>query len=75
MIMATRLRPVDVVIVGFGWTGSILAKELTDEGLQVVAIERGGFRDTVPDFGIDHIQDELRYAVRNASSSSRAAKR
>ncbi len=64
--MATRLPAVDVVIVGFGWTGSILAKELTDEGLQVVAIERGGFRDTVPDFGVDHIQDELRYAVRNS---------
>ncbi len=64
--MAKHLPAVDVVIVGFGWTGSILAKELTDEGLQVVAIERGGFRDTVPDFGTDHIQDELRYAVRNS---------
>ncbi len=64
--MATRLQKVDAVIVGFGWTGSILAKELTDAGLQVVAIERGGFRDTVPDFATTHIQDELRYAVRNS---------
>ena len=62
--MATKLPPVDVAIVGFGWTGSILAKELTDEGLQVVAFERGGFRDTIPDFSPAHIQDELRYAVR-----------
>ncbi len=63
--MATRLPRVDVVLVGFGWTGSILAKELTDAGLQVVAIERGAFRDTIPDFSPATIQDELRYAVRN----------
>jgi gluconate 2-dehydrogenase alpha chain len=63
--MATRLPPKDVVLVGFGWTASILAKELTDVGLQVVALERGGFRDTIPDFAPTHIQDELRYAVRN----------
>ena len=64
--MATGLKPVDVVLVGFGWTGSILAQELTDAGLQVLAIERGKFRDTVPDFATTHIQDELKYAVRNA---------
>lgn len=63
--MATKLKSVDVVLVGFGWTASILAKELTDAGLQVLAIERGKFRDTVPDFATTHIQDELRYAVRN----------
>ncbi len=63
--MAKRLPSVDVVLVGFGWTASILAKELTDTGLRVVAIERGGFRDTVPDFAPTTIQDELRYAVRN----------
>jgi gluconate 2-dehydrogenase alpha chain len=62
--MATKLKPVDVVLVGFGWTASILAKELTDAGLQVLAIERGKFRDTVPDFATTHIQDELKYAVR-----------
>jgi gluconate 2-dehydrogenase alpha chain len=63
--MATKLKSVDVVLVGFGWTASILAKELTDAGLQVLAIERGKFRDTVPDFATTHIQDELKYAVRN----------
>src|SRR5512142_2681802 len=63
--MATRLPPVDVVLVGFGMTAGILGKELADEGLQVVAIERGGFRDTIPDFSPSTIQDELRYAVRN----------
>jgi len=63
--MATKLKSVDVVLVGFGWTASILAQELTDAGLQVLAIERGKFRDTVPDFATTHIQDELKYAVRN----------
>jgi gluconate 2-dehydrogenase alpha chain len=62
---ASRLPEVDVVLVGFGWTASILAQELTDAGLQVLALERGGFRDTVPDFSVDHIQDEYRYAVRD----------
>ncbi|EIL92089.1 gluconate dehydrogenase [Rhodanobacter fulvus Jip2] len=62
--MAKRERPVDVVLVGFGWTAAIIAQELTDAGVQVLALERGEFRDTVPDFATDTIQDELRYAVR-----------
>ena len=28
--MATKLKEVDVVIVGLGWTGGILAKELAE---------------------------------------------
>lgn len=39
-------RPdVDVVIIGLGWTGSIMGMELTDAGLNVLALERGGERD------------------------------
>ena len=64
--MTTRMPPVDVVLVGFGWTAAIMGQELTDAGLQVLALERGKFRDTVPDFATTHIQDELRYAVRHA---------
>ncbi|HXE18889.1 MAG TPA: GMC family oxidoreductase [Castellaniella sp.] len=63
--MATKLKPVDIVLVGFGWTASILAERLTHTGLQVLALERGKFRDTVPDFATTQIQDELRYAVRD----------
>jgi gluconate 2-dehydrogenase alpha chain len=48
--MARRERPVDVVLVGFGWTAAIIAQELTEAGVQVLALERGEFRDTVPDF-------------------------
>jgi hypothetical protein len=43
-IMARRLPKKDVVIIGLGWTGSIMANELTDEGLDVIAIERGPLR-------------------------------
>ena len=62
--MATRLKPVDVVTVGVGLTGTILAKELADAGLKVVGIERGGWRDTAPDFAMPGVHDELKY-VRN----------
>jgi len=50
--MATRNKRVDAVIIGYGWTGAIMAKTLTDEGLSVVALERGPARDTAPDFDI-----------------------
>ena len=45
--MAQKLPKKDVTIIGLGWTGSILAHELTDEGLDVIAIERRmGMNDT-----------------------------
>jgi gluconate 2-dehydrogenase alpha chain len=62
--MAKTLPKKDVVIMGLGWTGAILAQELTDAGLNVVAIERGPWRDTATDFNIGYMPDELRYAVR-----------
>ena len=39
--MATKLKAADIVIVGLGWTGGILAKELADTGLSIVVLERG----------------------------------
>lgn len=63
--MARKLPSVDAVLVGFGWTAAILAQELTDAGLQVVALERGGWRDTPTDFAPTFIQDELRYYWRH----------
>lgn len=63
--MARRLPSTDVVIVGLGWTGSILAHELTNAGLNVVAIERGRWRDTATDFPTTYVQDELRYHIRH----------
>jgi gluconate 2-dehydrogenase alpha chain len=62
--MATKLPAKNVAIIGLGWTGAILANELTDQGLDVVAIERGPWRDTATAFNIGYAPDELRYAVR-----------
>lgn len=33
--MARKEKPVDVVLVGFGWTAAIAAQELTEAGLEV----------------------------------------
>jgi gluconate 2-dehydrogenase alpha chain len=62
--MATKLPSVDVVIVGMGWTGGIVAKELASTKLKVVALERGRPRDTNPDLLDPQIHDELKYAQR-----------
>lgn len=59
--MATTLPKTDVVLIGVGWTGGILAAELTKKGYQVVGLERGKGRST-SDFIMVH--DELRYALR-----------
>lgn len=61
--MARKLPHKDVAIIGLGWTGSILAYELTGAGLDVVAIERGPWRDTATDFPPAWAPDELRYGV------------
>src|SRR3984957_7530424 len=63
--MTTKLKEVDVVIVGLGWTGGILAKELTEAGLKVVALERGAPRTSENDYSLPNIRDELRYVVRH----------
>jgi gluconate 2-dehydrogenase alpha chain len=63
--MPRRLPEKEVVIVGLGWTGSILANELTDAGLDVLAIERGPWRNTATDYPPNYAQDELRYRIRH----------
>lgn len=62
--MAIKKDPVDIVIVGFGWTGSLMAMELADSGLKILALERGEARDTWPDFAYPRIADELTYGIR-----------
>src|SRR5919204_3929251 len=63
--MARKLPPKDVVIVGLGWTGSIMAYELADAGLDVIAIERGPWRNTATDYPPGYAADELRYRIRH----------
>lgn len=62
--MATKLKEVDAVMVGMGWTGAILARELTKAGLNVVGLERGADRTPGEDFTLPAIRDELRYVNR-----------
>ena len=69
--MAGAQPKVDVLIVGFGWTGAIMAQELTDAGLNVLAVERGTWMDTATDFSTTFAQDELR-AIIGARSCSRS---
>jgi len=64
--MAQRLKPVDVVTIGVGLTGSLAALELAETGLKVVGLERGAPRYTVPDFQSPAIHDELRFSIRKA---------
>src|SRR3984885_2038123 len=64
--MAQRLKPVDVVTIGVGLTGSLAALELAKTGLKVVGLERGAPRFTVPDFQSPAVHDELRFSIRKA---------
>ena len=62
--MATRLKEVDAVIVGMGWTGAIMARELTKVGLKVVGLERGQDRTPGEDFTLPGVRDEMKYSQR-----------
>jgi gluconate 2-dehydrogenase alpha chain len=64
--MAQRLKEVDVVVIGIGMVGSMVAKELAAAGYKVVGLERGQTRFTVPEFQSPAMHDELRFAVHKA---------
>jgi gluconate 2-dehydrogenase alpha chain len=64
--MVQRLKEVDVVVIGVGMVGSLVAKELAAAGYKVVGLERGQTRLTVPEFQSPAMHDELRFAVRKA---------
>ncbi|WP_138471737.1 GMC family oxidoreductase [Poseidonocella sp. HB161398] len=61
--MATN-RKADVVVVGLGWAGSLMAEELTRAGLEVVAIDRGPWMDTSTHTPPAVDPDELRWGIR-----------
>ena len=50
----------DVIIVGFGCVGGILARELSEAGLKVIALERGPDIDSR-----QYSMDELKFPIRN----------
>lgn len=60
---ATPQKP-DVLIIGAGWAGSIMAKELTEAGLSVTMLERGKDHSTAIEGTYPKSIDELRGAVR-----------
>ena len=59
--MVKQLPKTDVVIVGVGWAGGIIAAELGKQGLKVIGLERGRER-SIKDYTMIH--DELRYGIR-----------
>ena len=63
--MAIVEKPVDVLIVGFGWTGAIMAIELARAGLNVLALERGEDASTVPNWAYPKVTDEIAQSARN----------
>src|SRR6202790_697151 len=70
--MADRVMPhKDAVIVGFGWTGAIMAKELTEAGLKVVALERGCLPRYISGWRLseDHRRADLSAALQTVSKS------
>jgi gluconate 2-dehydrogenase alpha chain len=62
--MVTKLKDVDVVIIGQGLTGVMMAKELTVAGLTVVGLERGPDRRPQEENVLPRIRDELKYNAR-----------
>jgi gluconate 2-dehydrogenase alpha chain len=70
--MPQKLKEVDVVVIGVGYAGSILSKELAAAGLKVVGLERGHGRHTVPDFQAPSMHDELKYAVQHGMMQDQA---
>ena len=58
--MAITKKRADVVIIGVGWAGSIMGKELAQAGLKVVGLERGAERNQA-DFTLPQVHDQLKY--------------
>lgn len=59
--MVKKHDKVDVVIIGSGWAGGIMAAELGKAGKKVVVLERGEYRETQDYVGV---KDELRFTNR-----------
>ena len=62
--MVTKLKEVDVVVIGQGLTGVMMAKEMTMAGLTVVGLERGPDKRPEQENILPRIRDELRYNAR-----------
>ena len=56
----TNLKPVDVAIIGGGWTGLLMAKEITAKTSQSVAVFERGIPRKIEDYAVT--MDELDYS-------------
>ena len=54
---ATKMKPVDAVVVGSGVVGSIMSMELANAGLKVLCLERGRMIDPQTDFVMPYVND------------------
>lgn len=70
--MTTTLKPVDVVIIGGGWTGLTMARELTGRTtLSVLMLERGVHAPAEYRAGMDEVDYSLRQRLmQNASEET-----
>ncbi|KGR79796.1 GMC family oxidoreductase [Ureibacillus manganicus] len=59
--MANKLPKVDVVTIGVGWMGGIVASELTKAGFNVVGLDKGKEKN-IKDYQLTH--DQIRYPNR-----------
>ncbi len=62
---STKLKPVDIVVVGAGVAGTIVSKELAATGLKVVGFERGRMLESRHDFAMPYAHDELMHERHN----------
>ncbi len=58
----TNLKPVDVAIIGGGWTGLLMAKEITAKTSQSVAVFERGIPRKTADYAVT--MDELDHNIR-----------
>lgn len=67
--MATRLKPVDIAVVGLGGAGGIAVLPLARAGLKIAGIEAGGWLDPQKDFHTDEIHNNVRMLVTAAAKT------
>ena len=58
----TNLKPVDVAIIGGGWTGLLMAKEITASTSKSVAVFERGIPRKMEDYAVT--MDELDHNIR-----------
>ncbi len=62
--MAKKLSKKTVVIIGGGLTAGLIARQLTDQGVEVLVLERGGDHTHGAEAHLPNQRDELRWSTR-----------